>query len=49
MIASHRDLAKRLDGLEKKYDSKFTTVFDAIRNLMAPPKEKPRRIGFNQQ
>ena len=46
MIASHRDLARRLDVLEKKCDSKFTIVFDAIRKLMAPPKKKPRRIGF---
>jgi hypothetical protein len=27
MIASHKDLAKRLDELEKKYDSQFKVVF----------------------
>lgn len=46
MLAGHKDLARRLDGLERKYDSQFSTVFDAIRKLMTPPKEKPRRIGF---
>ncbi len=49
MIASHRDLARRLDNLEKKYDAQFRGVFDAIRELMDPPKpqEKPKPpIGF---
>lgn len=47
MIASNRDLAKRLDALEAKYDSQFKDVFDAIRKLMEPPPERPRpRIGF---
>jgi len=46
MIASHKDLAKRLDELEKKYDEQFRVVFDAIRELMTPPEPKRRRIGF---
>ncbi|MEE8328962.1 MAG: ORF6N domain-containing protein [Thermodesulfovibrionia bacterium] len=33
MIASHKDLARRLDNLEKKYDAQFRVVFDAIRQL----------------
>lgn len=47
MIASHKDLAKRLNALEKKYDAQFKVVFDAIRQLMEPPKTKHRRIGFH--
>lgn len=47
LIASHKDLAQRLDELEKKYDVKFKLVFDAIRELMAPPEPKRRRIGFH--
>ncbi len=47
MIASHVELAKKLEALEKKYDSQFKVVFDAIRQLMAPPEPKKRRpIGF---
>ena len=46
MIASHKDLAKRLAALEKKYDAQFKVVFDAIRQLMEQPKTKRRRIGF---
>jgi hypothetical protein len=35
MIASNKDLSKRLDDLEKNYDAQFKVVFDAIRQLMA--------------
>ena len=48
MLASHADLARKLDALEKKYDAQFRIVFDAIRQLMAPPEAKPqRKIGFH--
>jgi len=48
MLASHVELARRLDDLEKKYDSQFRGVFDAIRQLMAPPSGGTRkRIGFH--
>jgi len=46
LIASNRTLAVRLAALEKKYNRQFKVVFDAIRELMAPPDPKPRRIGF---
>ncbi len=37
LIATNRDLARRLDDLEKRYDAQFKGVFDAIRQLMAAP------------
>jgi hypothetical protein len=47
ILASHADLARKLTALEKKYDSQFQAVFDAIRGLMAPPKPKRKYpIGF---
>ena len=47
VLATHKDLARKLEDLEKKYDTQFRVVFDAIRQLMAPPPEpKKRRIGF---
>jgi hypothetical protein len=46
MLQSHKDLALRLDDLETKYDSQFRVVFDAIRQLMAPPVPPRRPIGF---
>ena len=49
LIASHKDLAKKLEELEQKYDAQFKVVFDAIRELMTPLPPKPRRIGFRAQ
>ena len=47
MLASHKDLARRLEELEKKYDAQFKVVFDAIRALMQPvPSTAKRRIGL---
>ena len=46
MIGSNKGLARRLNELEKKYDSQFRVVFEAIRELMAEPEPKVKRIGF---
>lgn len=48
LMASHADLVRKLDALEQKYDAHFRVVFDAIRQLMAPPSapEKRLKIGF---
>lgn len=49
MLSSNADLARKLEALEKKYDTQFKVVFDAIRQLMEPVvKKKPKRkIGFD--
>ena len=47
MLATHKDLAHRLDELEQKYDAQFKSVFDAIRVLMEGPGPEPKRVeGF---
>jgi len=47
MLATHKDLAQKLEALEKKYDRQFKIVFDAIRQLMTPEEPpKQQRIGF---
>ncbi len=46
MLQSHADLARRLDELEVKYDSQFSAVFNAIRQLMMPPAPKRNPVGF---
>ncbi len=45
MLATHEDLPRKLDALEKNTLSS-KVVFDAIRQLMAPPDKKKRGIGF---
>ena len=47
MLATHADLARKLEALEKKYDAQFKVVFDAIRQLMAPSEPKKRPIGLD--
>jgi len=49
MIASNKDLTRRLDVLEKKYDAQFRIVFDAIRAIMSPPQKKRPLIGFKRE
>ena len=44
---SHRDLARKVVALEKKYDAEFKIVFDTIRKLMAPPAQPTPPIGFD--
>jgi hypothetical protein len=46
MLQANVDLDRKLQTLEKKYDSQFKVVFDAIRQLMTPPAKKPSKIGF---
>ena len=47
MLSGHKDLAKKLNNLEKKYDEQFKVVFDAIRQLMnTNDNKKKRSIGF---
>ncbi len=40
LLATHKDLALKLDALEKKYDAQFQVVFDAIRKLMEPEERR---------
>lgn len=46
LLQENADLARKLETLEKKYDAQFKVVFDAIRDLMAPPSKTTRPIGF---
>ncbi len=46
ILASHADLARKLEELEKQYDKQFRVVFDALRELMDPPAPPRKQIGF---
>lgn len=46
-MASHKELARRIDEIEQDHDAHMKIVFDAIRKLMEPPPVTPRRpIGY---
>lgn len=46
VLATHKDLARKFDELEKKYDGQFQIVFQAIRQLMKVEAKPKRPIGF---
>ena len=46
ILATHHELTHKLKTLEEKYDGQFAVVFDAIRELMAPPPGRRKRMGF---
>lgn len=48
LMSTHKDLARKLDEMEMKYDHQFKVVFDAIRQLMKPVEKAKSRIGFLQ-
>jgi hypothetical protein len=50
LLATHIELARKLDELEKRYDAQFKLVFEAIRQLMAPPPSPHKgKIGFGRE
>lgn len=50
MLSAHKDLALKLEEMEKKYDAQFRGVFDAIRELMRSPEKKMKEItGFRKR
>ncbi len=46
MLASNAELARKVEALEQKYAANFKVVFDAIKQLMAPPTSPNSKIGF---
>jgi len=49
MALSVEGLARKVAALEQKYDASFRVVFDAVRQLMAPPEPPRKRIGFSHK
>ncbi len=44
LMDTNRDLARKIEALEKKYDEQFAVVFEAIKQLIALP-APPLRVG----
>lgn len=48
VVLHHKDLQKKIEAMERKYDSQFKVVFDAIREILEPKNPKPKKsIGFH--
>ena len=47
LFEGNKEMTRKLDALEEKYDAQFQVVFEAIRELMTPPSQPAKkRIGF---
>ncbi len=46
LLSTHKDLQRKIEEMEKKYDHQFKIVFDAIKALIQSPKQKKKPIGF---
>lgn len=50
VLSPHKELTKKIDSMEKKYDAQFRAVFDAIRQLIATPAKNAKKItGFGKE
>ena len=45
----HAEFSRRIDEIEERFDHRFKVVFDAIRELQAPPPTVRRPIGFRER
>ena len=45
-MATHKDIRRKIENMEKKYDEQFHVVFEAIKQLLESPKKQKRQIGF---
>lgn len=46
LLASNEELALKINEMEQKYDSNFSVVFHALKQLIDQPKPSRRQIGF---
>ena len=48
MISVHKDLKRKIENIEKKYDEKFQVVFTVLKKLLDPPEKPKKKIGFHK-
>jgi len=46
LLSTNNDLRKKIEEMERKYDKQFAIVFEAIKQLLEPPKQT-QAIGFH--
>jgi hypothetical protein len=47
LLRTHEELRRKIDAMEKRYDARFQTVFDAIRQMLETPIPSRKVIGFH--
>jgi len=46
LLATHKDLKRKIEAMEKKYDENFQIIFEAIRRLFDEEEKPKRKIGY---
>ena len=46
MLSTHKDLKRKIESMEKKYDQQFQVVFEAIKQLLDTDAKPRKKIGF---
>ena len=46
MLSTHKDLKRKIEAMEKKYDQQFQIVFEAIKQLLETDAKPRKKIGF---
>jgi len=46
MLATHKDLKRKIEAMEKKYDKNFQIVFEAIKQLFDEEEKPKKKIGY---
>ena len=46
ILIGHKDLEKKIEAMEEKYDEQFKIVFEAIKQLLTEEEKPKKRIGF---
>jgi len=46
MLSTHKDLKKKIEAMERKYDQQFQVVFEAIKQLLETEAKPKKKIGF---
>lgn len=52
IMATHKDLAHKIEALERKYaahDKQISVIFDAIKKLLTSTVSPNRRVGFTTE
>ncbi|MGB2779760.1 MAG: ORF6N domain-containing protein [Candidatus Acidiferrum sp.] len=47
MLATHEELRRKIDAMEKRYDARFQAVFETIRQMLETPVRVKKAIGFH--
>jgi hypothetical protein len=47
MLATHEELRRKIDAMEKRYDARFQAVFETIRRMLETPIPEKKPIGFH--